>query len=566
MSSTSDGEHNAKYVHFETLVDQLKRAAIDAWMCQEGWKIKDDLWYTKSETVMLLPSKTVAWCTRPGAGEHGEATVYEQEGRPTVGSVPGNPGDFYLDPGVFGTVRHDIEAIVAPWRALPDPAAIQKIEQRQGKSKGSASNASYQDIYESFIGENEKDIDDQSIFGRLQLIWEEFVGNPDKPDAYGAYPPAMEGDAADTYKTYLIELWKAISGCRHLAGILYTSVTAQRELWNTARDKVAKIIYQARQGFSQVADQAAKEGAWSIDDTLLLVSLITVAIGAPIALPESMVAVSTALGLTSAVTSVGTSIVGYEYSASAPPKPVKETYGGVMRWLRDMLATDTGAGKSGLNNTIYYVEDKLRSKLVDAIGDVDHLRSQFDPTPNLIDSPDKIVGLRGRDRIDNIIGCVAPDVSADIDKVVGQLSSCASECDPGPFKRDREIGIGRIGPTEHLLDLIDVLKRLLGELSWKVNISTEDLKDVRDLHLHVNGAALSKVRALEAEYEAGYQGGISVIDFSKLEGEDTGRSGSGEKPDSSNSGSGGTSKGGGAEPPWPRVTWGSPIDVNKLNE
>lgn len=427
---------DATYANLSTLKGELKRAAIDAYMVSQGWKLYDAgaTHYWRGDNGDD-PGESVS---RPGAnGEGGGDWAANKIKEFFVGDSRDEEWS-----GNMATVRSRVDGYLKPWEDLPDPAtfdnyvedlrkATVKLAVATTTTGGVASGAGH-------MGAQLKIIDENSS--------------------------AMSGGTISTFKSkFLLELGKAIGGHHGLTVILGQAMTAEQNLLKEARQDVAQAIANATKALEAYALGSPTDFSFALKVAGAVVAGVAVfatgGTGAVVALAGA------GAGLTLLTTLS-------EESQKKATEPTAKDYEGLMNGFKTAL--------DDLNKAIKNEEGGVRDNLKDNLGRVQTDEASYNltnPLQNISDDSQLHSSSRAIIHNESLVFEITDTAMPTIaDELVAAKELVWAGWSATPYYRDGSIGLADTGPYTYWADLAGPLWRLIGDLEWEVRNGATSLK------------------------------------------------------------------------------------------
>ncbi len=503
---------------------------IDLYMCRdEDWEISaggDYYWKMvgKGSGIRASDGRFVR-CSRPVIDRasgvpfcSSDVQYYEGDTADDV-SLSTSHSEEYI--GKFNDIRVTIDGFVhGYWSNLPNPEVVEEAAAQFTRVTEFLSNHQLSEGAAGTPGKLMQDIGDV----QYDLRGHGPRDDPSVPN-YGSTPndvgsadyrtPALVGHSADTVFAYVENLYKAVDSCRQVAEVLSTSMSAQATLWRKARESVADAVAM----LANECDFAARrEGGSSVgSDEVLFALSVGVTL---VAIPAAGVTAGVLAGV-----SIGLAAVGYadakrgdgpvfpSQGASSFSRVLISDYASADRALRQLFETSY-LDRSSLSDAVFRDENVIVGNLEDTVSALYAARSIVDLTPQAIWSVTDTyqVGADSSERIDRACASLKA-ISGEIMRIADEVSGCASAVEPGRrsiVHRDDGIGLGAEGPTSELVNLTDILRGLLAELSWEADDIAGNLRAAADLLIGANNDAVARLTATAAEIDGGYPDGIDL--------------------------------------------------------
>lgn len=399
-------------------VGQLKRSAIDAWMHGQGWW----LYGNHYEHIGGASSSTV---TRPGPdGEGGGEWSVNGSGPDEV-----SPDGFQEH---FASIRQTIDALVAPWRTLPEPddiaPLVEECRQVTRALSGSATTAGNQVTGAGTLGVP------------IRLIEQNLS--------------SMAGTLIASYKSrFLGQLGTVVGGFHAISVVRGTDLAAQEGLWEGARQHLDEVLGMGQDALARIA--ARGEVEWK--DVLTVVGWA--AKGAGFFATGGMSTAFQVTGLAITVLSAKTS------SATTPEPPgTPRSYDAAIEALRtqlDLLASRIRAEEQ-------LIEDNLRDNL--AI--IERDRTSFDLSQPPIYSLEDTVILEYA-LLEEIYGTYMPEIATELNAIARDVVRTVTG---QALTRNPSIGIGPRGTSTAFWAMNQLMFDLIKDLAWEVEKGADNLR------------------------------------------------------------------------------------------
>lgn len=403
------------YENLPTLIGELKRSAIDAYMKSQGWHIDDGVKYHLGDSNVTRPGED-----GQGGGDWSWIGFWDI----------GNDGQDSKWRAAFDAVRSDIDATMQRWLDLPDTEADLKddIEQmRQANRLLSFSPSG------GTGGGN--------IPGYLTGINENL--------------DAMSGTTIATFKAdFLLQLEKAIGGHHGITVILGAALAATNEIWIRARRTVAETV-----GETQKALDAYAQGGDISWEVILQVAGYAVEGAGLFATGGAEIALKGAGQGLKILTETTTE---KDKKASAPSgdyESLMKGFGTALQELADAIKAE---------------EEALRDNLVLNAGKVRADQSSYDlKRPAILDISDDAqadIIIISRPLVDEITRTYLPFTADELDSARSQAFLATYQA-----YRDGSIGLGSNGISAEFSELQWILVDLIRDLEWETRNGAKTL-------------------------------------------------------------------------------------------
>lgn len=397
------------YVNLPTLIGELKRAAIDAYMKSQGWDVQDSKYHISSRSASFD-------VTRPGSDGQGGGD-WDWNGFWDIG----NAGQDAKWEGAFDDIRSSIDAVLERWIDLPEPSDLDDdVEQlRQANRLLSFSPSG------GTGGGN--------IGGYLTGVEQNLS--------------AMSGATIAAFKAdFLLQLEKAIGGHHGITVILGGAMAASQEIWERARQTVADIVGETRDALHAYAQGSGPD--WEV--VLKVAGYAVEGVGIFATGGASQVLKGAGQGL-----KILTDVNSKKDTKATPPSL---NYDGLMAGL--------GTAFDELADAIKVEEDAMSVNLLDNLRNVRADKGSYDLTkPALLDISDdsqaEIIVIN-RPLVDEITGTYLPSIATELTLAGDQAFLATYQA-----YRDGSIGRGSSGISGEFSDLQWILIDLIRDLAWE---------------------------------------------------------------------------------------------------
>ncbi|WP_244303061.1 hypothetical protein [Leucobacter coleopterorum] len=389
----------------------LKRAAVDAYMkSQPGdWNIVGDKYENRSRNTLTTVSAPDA-TTGAGGGDWRSDVLF------ATWMDQGKDADYEA---AFDGVRSTIDSLFNPWLSIPDPENLRvNLE-------------SCRDVTQALSGEQWKD------------------GETTRPAGGELHEPLrsierniaqVQGRTWDAFRiNFLGQLTFTVGGLLTISVLRGGVVTSQREIWNAARADVLEVVKKGLNGFNKVStgsgfefQQVFEVVDWAVEGVKQF-----------------------APGLVDGL------IDGIEYISNGKdflfPDKVDEpgsTYDGVLKAIRKAL--------KALSESIENEEMKLISLMEYETEYYYNKKYRGNYDPHSDDQKGGTETFSMNESVRQIAERSLPAVAVELNRVADLNAACGSET---MVQRDSSIGRGPNGPASHLVNLNELLHKLLEDLA-----------------------------------------------------------------------------------------------------
>lgn len=398
----------------------LKRAAIDAYMRDQGWDVGDDEYTFQPPVAGTSFGYNYFTVSRPDANGHGGGderihNLYND----LFGSYGSDHREFVPE---FNEIRSGIDAAMAPLLGMPNPDGLtHMLEVCQDAEAGFWLDA------ELGVGGTTLREAMTSAKGNMTLV-------------NGAFPAAFEAN-------FLNQLPGTVGALRELAIVRYTAMVQEHELWNLARENACQLVANATAAFGKVVNPSgdAVKLALTIAGYAAAAGAIIVSGG------------SAAAGVVGAI-SLGITILKETAVTDDESDEVGRSFEEVMGAFVAMTTR--------LVNNVTMAESEIRQNVVDNIAGVHANMSTYEISnnglPSASDYDQVTVDVAAAKEI---IGSYLPDIAEHVRAVV---TSNGRMYPSSALGRTSGLGCGPHGPGPELAEI----STLLYDLGEKLAVET----------------------------------------------------------------------------------------------
>lgn len=405
------------YANLPTLIGELKRAAIDAYMKSQGWHMHDNNYSISSRSASFD-------VTRPGKDGNGGGD-WDWNGFWDIG----DSGQDAKWMAAFDDIRGNIDSTMKRWLDLPDPADLDDDVEQLRQANRLLSFAAAGGTGGGKIG------------GYLTGIQENLS--------------AMSGATIASFKAdFLLQLEKAIGGHHGLTVILGGAMSGTKEIWTRARQTVADIVDQTRGALDAYAHDNGPD--WEV-----VIKVAGYAV-------EGVGLFATG-GVSTALKGAGQGLkILTDASSKKDTKATKPSldYDGLMKGL--------GTAFDELAKAIKVEEQAQRDNLVLNTNNVRADKGSYDLSrPAILDISDDSqadIIVINRPLVDEITGTYLPNIATELTEAGSQAFQATYQA-----YRDDSIGIGSSGINTEFTDLQWILIDLIRDLSWEASNGARSL-------------------------------------------------------------------------------------------
>lgn len=384
----------ADYSELGTIIGHMKRAAVDAFMGEQGW-IPDYEYPDRYALWGFIPS----WYRRPTEdGEGGGERI-------AVGSDSMAPS--------FDSIRARIDAATSKWAGLPSGSGGSNT--RDGMAAVAAQFGA--------AASNGTAIADGEVFKSIDTISNTVVSN-----VRGSFK-------APFLDKYDAQFSKIVGGTGAVAAILETAFSAEKAIWPAAREDATSICVNVRNAFRVKANQSADQvGAVALTVVAAVAGVVTTIASAGTAAP-----IVTVMGF---ATTAANAIKGIDSAIDI----ATDSYDSIMSSLEtasndlnEAITTQERALHDMVTSTSAYIGSDLASFNLDA-----YVLRDFSTTDNTIelDRSEADTVLFNMDRV--------------VETLSTAKSSLGWQTSPFT-RRDGAVGLGETGPFPQIVDLQELI-------------------------------------------------------------------------------------------------------------
>jgi len=458
------------YSQLDTLIGQLKRSAIDAymtWTLARGghFSLEGD----SSSYVMHDYEGVNYYVTRPNSnGEGGGTLSSEKYIFRTMWEYKEDPADLFSDPDqfarAFDEVRATIDSILEPWTDLPslDGFDVQLDYCRELMSMLASSGSS-----------NDGDL----VPGGL--ITDDIAAVQGKINS-------MSGGAIGAFKQKFVDkLGSTVSNLHAVATILGAAMASEREVISQTRTTVADNVAFARDMFDKVA-----VGQGLDEDTVVILKIAAAAAKAAAVFLTGGLAAAAELTDIGLETAAEVSQVNHKVQA--------RTYDEAMSAFEGLF--------TATNSNVLDGEQAIATSLTKNLNQMHSDSSYYDLTLPAISSTDGIkMDTKEDENLEVNIGLIDEIINTNMPTMADNLQDAAAKAFSIIMSsvaiRDPNIGLGLAGPNHEFDDLSYTLRGLLSDLSAEVRLGRLNLERTVNLLLETDGATSDSLNQVANDVE-----------------------------------------------------------------
>jgi hypothetical protein len=374
----------------------------------------------------------------------------------------------------FMDARVSVDIAVAPWRNLPDPAAIQRdidVCAAVVESLWLPANMAAGGVDKSGDGK---------IAGTMQGI----VNSCGK----------LDGKMIQAFQDrFVFQLTRIVGKYQATGLVLGAALGSELEIWKAGRDSVAMVLDEARQNFDLLAKGPTVPWKATIEIGLKVSHGLEVFL--PFAGPAGEVAATT-LGTASDVFKIVKDIL----PADESPLPFQTVNAGL---------ESLGKRLNIVNDQLRWSEEKLSTSLNDTRLNIFSHQDLFDvKAPILKPEPEDYQdGVNAITLNETVVRTLANTRMPALADLLQGVAAAAEQCKL-TAPRDERIGIGAIGPNPDWVPLKLLLALMLKDLVWDIRTGAEDLwAAFLDIKTHDDNTK-RRLEQINARLEQGNPGSI----------------------------------------------------------
>lgn len=423
----------ADYAALSGNIEKLKRAAIDAWMKQEGWEIEGGNYRG--------PDGADYEVTRPGEDGNGggdwSGEIFFQDW------LVGGDKDRHFG-GEFDKIRGTIDTAIKRWlpNAIADPSGFDTLitEMKEANTK-LALGASSSGGSVSAGGAIEGDIN----------------GLTDETNK-------LSGRTINAFRSkFVLQLKRVVGGEHAITVVLGGALAAEQKLWENTKKDVADIVEKATNSFNAYAN-GKNDTDWAL---VLKVFGVAVEGVAAFATSGATVALSSTIGIK--LLQAGQESA--EKKAKNPPTP---DYTGIMKGFTQAL--------DDVDALITSEEKSLAENLKDNYDYIVGLKGQpesLDLQPAILDiSDDSQAEIHvNHSAVIAITETYMPAIASSLTRAAEDIEAASKST---PWIREESVGYTNYGCWSDFYTLLWLLYELAQDLSWEVTNGARTLALIVD--------------------------------------------------------------------------------------
>jgi hypothetical protein len=410
MARRANGEASmAEYSDIPGMIPEMKLAAIDSFMGEQGWFTH--IWYP--DRYSLWGFIGASSYERPDAnGEGGGAPI---EGGFTEAGESMAP--------TFASIRGWIDDLVDPWLDLPDGsdcAAPQSATRAAAAAFGASGTGT--------------DITDTGELGRRnQTVADVIVGN-----IQGSFTTPF-------HDKYYVQFANVTSGLGIGCAILESNYAAQAALWPAARRDAATILGQTRDALTAHAGQLSDDMANAVGSISLTV--VATVLGAVASIATAGAAAPLVIAMVSVA---GAATVGLD---------VLDTQAAITGDTYSELLQSAGDSLSKLNERITDLENAYATMMSGAVDEIRGNLPGYDLDAYVMPSYPGAAGTLAMQTVNTDM--ITFNMGKIVELTQGAADALGSSPDSNPTPRDARLGRGASGTHLAAQELYDLTARCL---------------------------------------------------------------------------------------------------------
>lgn len=446
----------SKQTDIQALVSELRVAAIDAYMAEEGYKRSGDAGYTLRPLYMVGGQTSTV--TAPDSEGYGGGQVTDTTVSPSSGIPFTTESERYVTP--FREISQGVTLLTRDWHILPNPEAFAETITTSLDVEAALN-----------LGEGEDAASTSS--GRVGPLLELIEAD------------ALEGMVGETergFREFLVSIDNTVQRYHAMAVIRGAALTGVQEVWKQARLDLHEVLNHMISEFNLLADAAAARG-WQ---TALKVAG-TALKGAQIFAGDK---INPALRLASlGIEILENTTVDTELIEAAP-----DSYTAAMTEFQNLM--------NGLNATIHAEETALYNMLTQSHQVFYSRQDDYN-----MDAPTIVSSGSGtdvnfsvdEDRVTSIIANLQ-----DLSEVMSGIGSDSNLCFLGSeLMRSSNIGLGSTSIESPYNDVTGVQSGLLRDLSWEVDTGATHLQATLAEFGEIDGSGATSMQESAETLEQG---------------------------------------------------------------
>lgn len=441
------------YDDLETLIGNVKQAAIDAWMQSHSggfWELNE-----AEGCYEIRTSSTSTKVTRPGSDGQGGG---DWTGNFISELFVGGSRDREFQEG-FESVRADIEGVVAKWRNLPNPSDFEDIV--------SECRSVADDLAPAAANSN------GGVNGGGMIY-------ADVKNMEDACEP-LTGATMSAFKSkFGSQVRIALGGHYQIALVRGANIAAQQGLWGAAREDVVQALTSAKESFSA----AGKQSTYSWGQIVKVFGFAGKGLGLLASTPQGKATV----GGVNLALEILSSAAGDTKEVPAEDVGDYDAVLSKFKTVMDEIASTIRAEEQALLDNF----SKNTTTITDS---KEHYDLSLTPTVD----PDQNLRLN-TDAIEDVTQTYMPSIQSQLDTIGSANNSCKIA---GMTSRSAEVGLDANGLESETDTFTHLLYELNKDLAWEIGVGAQQLDlAVADI-MGTDADSERKLKELEANINTG---------------------------------------------------------------
>ncbi|MGP9587073.1 hypothetical protein ACT3TB_15605 [Micrococcaceae sp. AOP34-BR2-30] len=446
----------SKQTDIQDLVSELRVAAIDAYMAEEGYQRSGSASYTLRPLYMIGGQTSTV--TPPDTEGYGGGQATDTTTSPYTGIPFTTESDRYVTP--FSEISQGVTLLTRDWHILPNPEAFDETITTSLDVEAALN-----------LGEGEDAASTSS--GRVGPLLE--LVDADAKDG-------MNGETERGFREFLVSIDNTVQRYHAMAVIRGAALTGVQEIWRQARLDLHEILNHMISEFRLLADAAAARG-WQ---TALKVAG-TALKGAQIFAGDK---INPALKLASlGIEILESTTVDTDLIESAP-----DSYPAAMTEFQNLM--------NGLNATIHAEEVALYNMLTESHQVFYSRQSDYNMDAPTIVSSDSGTDVNFSIDEDRVVSIIAN--LRDLSEVVTDIGSNSNLCFiGGELLRSSNIGLASTSIESPYNDVTGVQSGLLRDLAWEMDNGATHLEATLAEFGEIDGGGATSLEQSAENLEGG---------------------------------------------------------------
>lgn len=445
------------YENLPELIQRVKVAAIDAYMCEGGPAFQ--MWSNGGESYMYVdrsgqPSASVQTVSKPDQTTGEGGGVHEMT---SLGFITQSMGDTYVSR--FNTIRSSIDAIMDGWDELPDPTvgfpeAVEASSRVTTELSGAAA-----------VTDGSIEGTGTTLTSNLQAVQNNLLNMASH--TLGA-----------AYELFISRLSPVCGGLHAVSVVQGLAAAGQQAIWTNARLDIVEALENAILAFNNVTTHGGETAkvllkifGWGLDAAGIFAkghAKAAVEVG------------GLGIDILSDIVNAGDPPAVYGDISSASFQEAMDTFGDVVARIEEEISTAERKIRNNLRANIDYIVGNRRS--FDLSLDASNTDLNQESGLSMPDSADDIISDASnmsidQGRINNVTDTYMPAVSSVLSTASTDTRSATLN---STVTFPSKIGLGASGPKAPYTEINMLLETLLSDLAWDVDRGAEQLKAAID--------------------------------------------------------------------------------------